>query len=146
MGDLTPKPGDGALPKPVSGMIRLHDANLPGPRKLPPDFVRDFASNSTTPVTAEDKELRHIPNRSTAGDLRPSLYQGEPYECPIHPDKQRVTAWLMPVERKIRVAESSVRTQFHLSKLAEVMYVQLEQVGQNRLLLGEGGHDFEIWP
>ena len=126
MGDLTLEPGDGALPEPVSGTIRLHDANLPGPWKLPPNFVRDFASNSTTPIATKDKEFRHIPHRSTAGDLRPSLYQGESNEPSIHSDKQRVTAWLTPVERQLRVAESSVRAQFRLSKLTEVMYVQLK--------------------
>src|ERR1700679_370479 len=146
MCDLTLKPGDGALPKSVSRAIRRHDANLPGPCKLLPNFVRDFASNPTTSIATKDKEFRHIPHRSTAGDLRASLYQGESYECPIHPNKQRVTAWLMPVEWKFRVAEFSVRTQFHLSKLAEVMYVQLKQVGEDRLLLGRGRKNFETWP
>ena len=73
---------------------------------------------------------------------RPSLYQGERCEPPIHPDKQRVAAWLMPVKRKIRVAESSVRTQFHLSKLAEVMCVQLKQVGEDEAVARGGRGKF----
>jgi hypothetical protein len=108
--------------------------------------MRDFGSNATTSMASKNKELCHIPHRSTAGDFRPSLYQGEADEFSIHSDKQRVAAWLTPVERKIRVAKSSIRAYFYVSKLAEVMYVQLKQVGEDRLLLGEGRKDFKIRP
>jgi hypothetical protein len=108
--------------------------------------MRDFGSNAAAPVATKDKEFRHIPHRSTAGDFGPSLYQREAYEPPIYSDKQWVTAWLTPVERKIRVVESSVWAQFHLSKLAEIMDVQLEQVGEDWLVLGQGRKDFETWP
>ena len=146
MCDLAFEPGDGALPKPVSGAIRRHDANLPGSGKLPPNFMRDFGSNATTSMASKDEELCHIPYRSIAGDFGPSFYQGEANESSIYADKQRETAWLMPIERKIRVAESAIRTYFYVSKLAKVMYVQLKQVGEDRLVLGQGRKYFETWP
>ena len=87
-------------------------------------------------MASKDKELCHIPHRSAACNFGPSLYQGEAYESSAHADKHWVTVRLKPIERKMRITVSSIRAYFYVSKLAEVMYVQLKQVCEDRLVLG----------
>jgi len=57
MDRLTRKYLDSVFPKAARRMIRLHHADLPHPRKLPPHFMRYPSSNSMPPVPAHHKEL-----------------------------------------------------------------------------------------
>ena len=63
---LAGKHRDGMLPKMEHRMIRLHHANLPPPRELSPHFMRYFGANPTSPISANNKEFRHIPDRLIA--------------------------------------------------------------------------------
>jgi len=51
---------------------------------------------------------------------------------------------LTPVKWETGVDEPPVRSQIHVVKLAEIVRVQLKQVGEDRLLLKRGGDDFNM--
>src|ERR1017187_3381071 len=128
--------------------IRLHHADFPQSRKPPPHLVRNVSSNSTPPVSAKNKKLRHIPDILIARYVRPSLQRDQACQFALHPDQNRMSARLTPIKRKVLVAEPPVRPNLHITEFAEVVCVQLKQVSQDRLLLGRGRNDFDIygWP
>jgi hypothetical protein len=51
---------------------------------------------------------------------------------------------LAPIEWKVLVAESTIWSQLNLVKLAEVVRVQLKQIGEDSLLLRCGGNEFNV--
>src|SRR6516165_2309025 len=52
---------------------------------------------------------------------------------------------LGPVEIKVAEAEPPVRPDFQIDEVAEVVTVEFQQIGQDRLLLQRGRHDFDFW-
>src|SRR5579871_1871097 len=110
-------------PETMRRLIRLHDANFPPARKLAPHLVRHTGSNSTPPIAAHNKELRHVPGGRVAGQFRPLLYENQPRQFAIHSDKKRMPASLAPIQGKMLVAESTVLPQLNFVKLAEVVRV-----------------------
>ena len=51
-----------------------------------------------------------------------------------------------PIDIKVAIAKPPIRPDFQFNKLAEVVRIELKQIGQDRLLLQQGGNDFDIWP
>ena len=132
------------FPKLARGTIGLHHANLPAPRKSAPYCVSGRDPNSTPPVAARDKKLRHVPDRRIAGCTRSSLYQSQTCQFAIRPDKKGVPAGLKPIKREIFVAEPAVRSQLQFEKFAEIVCVQLQKIRQYGLLVACRGNNFDL--
>src|SRR5208337_412990 len=104
-------------------------------RELPPHFVCYSSSNSTPPISANNKELSHVPDRVIASDLRPFSHQNQSCQSAVDPNKKRMPVCLRPIKWQLRVAEPAILAQLYIVEFAEVVRVQLKQVGHNRLLL-----------
>ncbi len=50
---------------------------------------------------------------------------------------------LNPIQRKMLVAEPPVLTQFNPVKLAEIVSIQLQQIGEDWFLLLNSGYEFD---
>ena len=141
---LAGKRRDGAFPEPVCGSVGRHHSNFPASRELPPELVCDFRAGPASPVTADHKKFCHIPTGSAAGD------QGQPRQPAFDPDKKRVPVRLGPIQRQTRIAEAAVLAQLDGMKFAEIVRVQFEQVGEDRLLIrrcpDNFNHDFAASP
>lgn len=88
-----------------------------------------------TAVSAEDEEFGHVPYRGIA------RYQDKPGGFVVNGHEEGVPGRLTPIEGELVVREPAVGFNFHVVEFAEVMRVELEQVGQERLLLGCGGSE-----
>ena len=62
------------------------------------------------------------------------MSQARPFS--VYFDEKRVTILLTPIEREVRVVESAIGFESDIEEFAEIVKVQLEQVRQDRLLLG----------
>lgn len=141
---LAGKFGDGPRPEIERRNIRLHHANFPHSWKPLPHFMRDPSSNSAPPVCSENKELGHVPHVPVPRGFRTLLDQNEPRQFVVDPDKKRMTARLAPIERKMLVDEPSIRSNFNVVEFAEIMCVQMQQIGQDRRLLACSRHNFNF--
>src|SRR5262245_33563873 len=94
---LSDKPSNGTLPKLFRLMIRLHHTHFPTPRKSPPYFMRYLRSETTSPVSTKNEELRHVPDIFITRDLRPPLHQNKTRQFAIYHDKIRMSVRLLPV-------------------------------------------------
>src|SRR5580698_9051023 len=99
---------DGSGPKLLRRDIRLHHAHFPWSRKPPPDLMGRLGSDSTPPVCAKNKELRHIPNGLTARYIRAFLDESQPCQFAIQHDQERMPVRLRPIKRKGLIAEPAI--------------------------------------
>src|ERR1700761_1193474 len=144
MNGPTKKGRNGTCPKMTRGNIGRHHANFPQARETPEDFMRCLRSNSASAVATKNKKLRHIPDRLTARDFRPSLHKDQPGQFAVHPDKERISSRLAPIKRKGFVPEPAIRPNRKFLKFTEVVTVQLEQVFEDRFLLRGRGDDLKL--
>lgn len=141
---LTRKHRDGACPKMLRRNVRLHHANLPQSWEPPPHFMRYSSANSTSPASANNEKLCHIPDRVVARDLRSFLDKNQACQFPIHPDQERMSVRLRPIQRKGPVAEPAILPYIQIAEFAKIVRVQLQQVRQDRPLLRRGGDNREV--
>ena len=141
---LTHKYRDGSCPKMLRRNIRLHYANFPQPREPPPHFMRRLSSNATSPASSNNKKFCHIPDRVIARHFRPSFDKGQPRQLAIHPDQERMSVGLRPIERKGPVAKSAILPYIQIAEFAKIVCVQLKQVRQDRLLLRRRRDNLEV--
>jgi hypothetical protein len=139
MNRFTDKLRNSPFPKTLRRSIRLHHTNFPRPGKSSPHRMRCLRSNSTPPVSSKHKELCHVPHGLVAREVRPSFHQDEPRQFSVHPHQKRMPTALAPIQGKGTVPESSVRSNFDIVELAEIVRVQLKQASQDRLLLRSCG-------
>ena len=128
---------DAGLPEADGGSIGGTNAHLPGARASLPEAESEFSSEAAAPVTAKDKEFRHVPDAGV-GEF---LYKGESCPIAIEPSEIGATERVGPVERELVVTESAVVSDVFGYELGEVVDVEFEKVGEYRLLVGGGGLD-----
>lgn len=109
-------------------LIRLHHANFPVTRKLPPHFAGNFGSDAPPAATTNNKEFGDIPDCGVTGNFRALLYEHKASWFAIQLDQKRVPVRLAPIERKVLVAESTVDAELYVVEFAEIVSIQFEQV------------------
>src|ERR1017187_769280 len=128
-------------PELMGGVVDLHYANLPRPGKFSPYLVGDVSPDSAPAVTANDEELRHIPDGFICRDSGTFSYQNHTSQFVVDAHEKRKPIGLAPIEGKVGIAEPAVFAQFDVVKFAEVMRVELKQIDHDGLLLPCGGND-----
>jgi hypothetical protein len=56
-----------------------------------------------------------------------------------------MTVRIAPIMGKEPIAELAIRSQIDFAKFAEIVYVQLKQVTQDRLLFRRSGDDLDLY-
>lgn len=115
-----------ALPEEPCFRVGLLNTHLPRPSKALPNLTRSANADTSPSPSAKHEELCDIPGVRRAGNPRPLLYQDEPGELAVGPNQERKPMRLLPIERERRVAESAVRSDPDIGKLAKIMGVELE--------------------
>jgi hypothetical protein len=123
--------------------IRMHHANFPRTREPPPHFMRDASSNSPPRVSANNKELRHIPDNFISHSSDP-LFTNTNCQSARHCDQKRMSVRLARVKGKALVSKPAIRSKIQILEFTEVLPVQLKQVSQDRLLLWSSGGTFDM--
>ena len=59
-------------------------------------------------------------------------------------DQERVPAWFGPIEGEMWVAEAACGVEFNGVELAEVVDVELEEIGEDGLVVRSGGDEFDL--
>src|SRR4029078_12981226 len=121
--------------------MAVDDADFPLAREPIPNLKRDRCAESEPAKAEDDEELSHVPDIRVAGEFGAPPHKNEPGEVTTGLDEKRMAIALCPIQGEVLVAESPVRTEFQVDTLAEVVRVQLEQVGQDRLLFRRGRDD-----
>jgi hypothetical protein len=128
---LAGKCRNGVLPKVDTPAIQLHHAHLPSPGKALPNFVRNLHTDSKTAIRSRDKKLGYVPHAVLF-----SLHKNESSQLAVHRYEKRMVRRVAPVQRKRLVLKAAVCAEFQIVKFAEVVCIQLEQIRDDRLLLG----------
>lgn len=102
-------------------------------RESPPGLVRHFGSDPTPTVATGYEELCHIP-------VRLILDKDQTRQFTVHSYQERVPLRFDPVERKARITESAVRSEFYIVEFTEVMSIQLQEIRQDRFLIRRSRH------
>ena len=59
-------------------------------------------------------------------------------------DQERVPAWFGVIEGELWVAEAGRGVEFNGVELAEVVDVELEEIGEDGLVVSSGGDEFDL--
>src|ERR1700758_1392298 len=62
----------------------------------------------------------------------------------INLQKKGVAVGICPIERDVGVSESAVRAQMQSMELAEVVKIELEQIGEDWCVVGCGGNEVNL--
>jgi hypothetical protein len=101
-------------------------------------------SYTTLSVPTNHKKLSHVPDLSIAGNLRPSPHQSKARQFSVNMDQERKPVRFAPIQRKVLVTKAAILAKFHIDELAEVVLIQLEQIGQDGLVLRSRWCNFDI--
>ena len=129
---------DGRFPELVGGAVGGADANLPRTGEAEPDARGEFGAESGAPVTTEDEELGHIADVVL-------VFLDESEACPraVEAGEEGIAARVGPIERELVVAEPAVFSDVGWDGFAEVMDVELEEVGEDVLMFEACWNEFE---
>ncbi len=125
-------------------MVALEDADGPRTGERAPDLMRNLGSNSVPAISAEDEEFGDVTSGLASGNGRFLFDQYKACPMAVGFDEKRVPAWRAPIERQVRIAKLPVRAQVNVKEFAEVVDVELEQVGDDRLLFGRRGDEVDV--
>lgn len=93
--------------------------------------MRHMCSKSAPPISAKDEELGYIPDDFAVRSILRSPDEYQSRKFPVCPNQKRSPIRIAPIEREFRIPESSIRAYLTFAALAEIVNVQLKQVGED---------------
>jgi len=129
---------DCGLPELVGGNVGCTSADLPGTGEAEPDAIREFGTEASAAVAAEDEELGHV-----ADAVLDLVDKCEACPCSVEASEEGVAPGVGPVERQFAVAEAAVGPGVDRDELAEVVDIELEEIGEDTLMFGACGDELE---
>src|SRR5262249_20518169 len=120
-----------AIPKLFCGLIRRHDADFPLSRASRPYLMCRSRPHASSSVSPNDEKLRHVPDIFIGGHLRAAPDQSEAGQFVVHSNQEGMPVRFFPIQRKVLELETAIFTELYIDELAEIVLVQLEQIGQH---------------
>jgi hypothetical protein len=107
-------------------------------------LVSGLRSDTAPAISAENKELSHIPDVLVARDAVPLSDKDETCQLAIDLQEERVAIRLDPVERKVAVAEPAVWSDVQIDPIGELVDIKLKEICEDRLMIPRCGDKFNL--
>src|SRR5262249_27380982 len=124
---------NGCLPEKLARGVRIRHSDDPLRGEAIPEKEGGAAAEPFASMRSKDEKLRHVEHPGIVARDGTTSDENEargPVANPDHESKMRVGRG--PVERKPVVAKPAVGADLHRENLAEIVHVELEQVGDQR--------------
>jgi hypothetical protein len=107
-------------------------------------LVSGLRSDTAPAISAENKELSHIPGVLVARDAVPSRDQDKACQLAIDFQQEGVAIPLDPVERKVTVPEPAVWSDVQIDPIGELVDIKLKEICEDRLMILRCGDKFNL--